>query len=170
MAPKATHSSRAFGNAAATMLLPASTAGPARNCPKMPSWGTHLFPSAAEPLEGYTASPGTRSQPVTRQDWVTSQSSPFDCACPPQPLLTPKPSRAASPQHPPSAAKAPGEPRPMSPLPPAVLRRGREVTALTWSWPGRRWRSGGSCLAAWPPWAILWRWRPSRRCPRRPWP
>lgn len=166
MAPKATHSSRAIGNAAATMLLPA----PAHNCPKMPSRGTDLSPSAAEPLEGYTARPGTRSQPVTRQDWVTSQSFPFDCAHPPQPLLTPKPSRAATPPAPPSTAKAPGDPQPMFPLPPAVLRRGQEVTALTWSWPGRRWRSGGSCLAARPPWAILWRWHLSRRCPHRPWP
>lgn len=42
--------------------------------------------------------------------------------------------------------------------------------ALTCSWPGRRWRSGGSCPAVWPPGAVFWRWRPSRRCPRRPWP
>lgn len=42
--------------------------------------------------------------------------------------------------------------------------------ALTCSWPGRRWRSGGSCPAAWPPGAVFWHWRPSRRCPRRPWP
>lgn len=45
-----------------------------------------------------------KSQPVTRQDWVTSQPSHFERASPPQPLLTaaaagpiPKPSAAVSP-------------------------------------------------------------------------
>jgi len=43
-------------------------------------------------------------------------------------------------------------------------------STLTCSWPGRRWRSGGSCLSAWPPGATLWRWHPNRRCPHHPWP
>lgn len=210
IAPKATHSSRAFGNAAAAMLPPATTAVPTPNCPKTLSWGYGAVPQqcrAARRLRarsgtwgqgrGASLSPaGTGAHPsrllsnvhllpnlcTWLQQWVPPRSpaQPRPLRCPPKgrarcccagergtmPLVL-LGSAAVSED---DASRPPGEPQPTVPLLPAVLRRGREATALTWSWPGRRWRSGGSCLAAWLPWAIFWRWRPSRRCLHRPWP
>lgn len=86
------------------LMLPlVAAAVPTPNGPKTLSC-FDLSPSGAGPPEGYTAGLGMRSQPVTCQDWVTSQSSPFERASPPQPLLmaaaagpTPKPSAAMSP-------------------------------------------------------------------------
>ena len=202
IAPKATHSSRAFGNAAAVMLPPAATAVPTPNCPTTLSWGYGAIPQwcgAAGEVHahcrqwgrgrGSCLSPtGTGARPShlllnmpllpNLCMWLQQRVPPQSPCSPPAPAkgsygtgaglgATASGSAAVSGD---SATRPPGEPQPTAPLLPAVLRRGREATALTWSWPGRRWRSGGSCLAAWPPWAILWHWRPSQRCPHRPWP
>lgn len=166
IAPKATHSSRAFGNAATAILPPATAAVP-----------TPRYPQNCHPL-------GLEHVSVTSL-W-TCLSSPW-CACG---CSSRAPQKAQHSHVPPSAltqsrdrarCRCAGEcgceqgrrcewgqcreqgnatcpPRePMAPLLPAVLGWGWEAAALTWSWPGRRWRSGGSCLAAWPPWAALWR-------------